>query len=171
MQTVDVGANPFAVLSFIVAPAILTNAASLLAMSTSNRLARAVDRARELSRQLEDSGGRLSPETARRSRELLATERRSLLLVQALRSVYAAMGAFAGAALLSLLGAVMIISGVRAPMPVFEIVAAVLGLFAVGALIHCSQLLVRETRIVVHFLRERADEVRRRIAAGERAQQ
>lgn len=171
MQAVDLNANPFAVLSFIVAPAILTNAASLLAMSTSNRLARAVDRARELSRQLEGSSGRPSAETARRSRELLAAERRSLLLVQALRSVYAAMGAFAGAALLSLLGAVMIISGVHIGLPIFEIIATALGLFAVGALIHCSGLLVRETRIVVHLLRERAEDVRRRIAEGERAQQ
>jgi len=51
----DPHSNPFAVLSLIVAPAILTNAASVLAMSTSNRLARAVDRARELARQLEDT--------------------------------------------------------------------------------------------------------------------
>lgn len=166
MQPVDVGANPFAVLSFIVAPAILTNAASLLAMSTSNRLARAVDRARELSRQLEGAAGRPSAENARRLRELLATERRSLLLVKALRSVYAAMGAFAGAALLSLLGAVVITAGVNAPAPVFELVAVALGLFAVGALIHTSALLVQETRIVVHFVSERAEEVRRRIASA-----
>ena len=33
--------NPFAALSLIVAPVILTNASSVLAMSTSNRLARA----------------------------------------------------------------------------------------------------------------------------------
>jgi len=45
--------NPFAILSLIVAPAILTNATSVLVMSTSNRLARGVDRARELSKQLE----------------------------------------------------------------------------------------------------------------------
>jgi hypothetical protein len=166
MQAVDVAANPFAVLSFIVAPAILTNASSTLAMSTSNRLARAVDRARELSRQLEESSGRPTPETERRMRELLATERRSLLLVKALRSVYASMGAFAGAALLSLLGAAAITAGWSAPTPIFEIVAAALGLFAVGALVHCSALLVHETRIVVHFVRERADDVRRRIASG-----
>jgi hypothetical protein len=47
--------SPFAPRSLIVAPAILTNASSVLAMSTSNRLARAVDRARDLARQLEAS--------------------------------------------------------------------------------------------------------------------
>jgi hypothetical protein len=168
MQPVEVAANPFAILSFIVAPAILTNASSLLAMSTSNRLARAVDRARELTHQLEESAGRESPDTARRSRELLATETRSLLLVKALRSVYAAMGAFAGAALLSLLGAVMVTMGAEAIVPFFEIISAALGLFAVAALIHCSALLVRETRIVVQFLRERAEGVRQRIASSEK---
>jgi hypothetical protein len=40
--------NPFAVLSLIVAPAVLTNACSVLVLSTSNRLARATDRVREL---------------------------------------------------------------------------------------------------------------------------
>jgi len=45
----DTPVNPFAILSFIVAPAVLTNASSVLSMSTTNRLARAVDRARELS--------------------------------------------------------------------------------------------------------------------------
>ena len=51
----DPQTNPFAVLSLIVAPAILTNAASVLVMSTSNRLARAIDRARDLARELEDA--------------------------------------------------------------------------------------------------------------------
>ena len=40
------GGNPFAVLTAVVAPAILTNACSVLALGTSNRLARVV--AREL---------------------------------------------------------------------------------------------------------------------------
>jgi len=57
----DPQVNPFAVLSLIVAPAVLTNASSVLAMSTSNRLARAVDRARELSKQLEEAGELFSP--------------------------------------------------------------------------------------------------------------
>ena len=36
--------NPFAVLTFIAAPAILTNASSVMALGTSNRFARAIDR-------------------------------------------------------------------------------------------------------------------------------
>ena len=44
------GGNPFAVLTAVVAPAILTNACSVLALGTSNRLARVVDRTRVVAR-------------------------------------------------------------------------------------------------------------------------
>ncbi len=46
MQYSSIGSNPFAVLTAVVAPAILTNASSVLALGTSNRLARVVDRTR-----------------------------------------------------------------------------------------------------------------------------
>src|SRR5271165_3376471 len=46
LQSAIVANNPFAVLTAIVAPAILTNASSVLALGTSNRLGRVVDRTR-----------------------------------------------------------------------------------------------------------------------------
>jgi hypothetical protein len=49
----SVVSNPFAALSFIAAPAVLTNAASVLAMSTSNRFLRASDRMRALGDRLD----------------------------------------------------------------------------------------------------------------------
>ena len=70
----DPQVNPFAVLSFIVAPAVLTNASSVLSMSTNNRLARAVDRTHELARQLEAAGDLSVPAAVRRCRELAAAE-------------------------------------------------------------------------------------------------
>lgn len=162
---IDTGsANPFAVLSFIVAPAILTNAASLLAMSTSNRLARAVDRARELSKQLEMEADAPPEHTERRLRELGAAESRAVMLIEALQSFYMAMGGFASAALLSLLGAVMVTLGVTSAVIVFEIIAVATGLVAVGGLVRGSIILVRETRIAVQVLRERAAGARARSA-------
>jgi hypothetical protein len=158
--------NPFAVLSLIVAPAILTNASSLLSMSTSNRLARAVDRARELAKQLEDptpSGS--AADATRRLDELAAVEQRSAMLLGALRSFYVALGGFAMATLVSLLGAVLI----RFTTPivlVLEIAAVLAGVVAVGALVHGSLLLIRETRIAVYVLRERAAAIRARIRNG-----
>jgi hypothetical protein len=160
--------NPFGVLSLIVAPAILTNASSVLAMSTSTRLARAVDRARELSKQLEEAGGLASPEATRRLRELAATEQRSLMLLAALRSFYVALGGFASAALVSLLGAVMVPLSVVAAVRVLEVVGVLTGLLAVGALVHGSVVLVRETRIVVRVLQERAASVQARAASRDR---
>src|SRR5712691_5067756 len=100
----DPQANPFAVLSLIVAPAILTNASSVLAMSTSNRLARAVDRARELARQLDHDGNKAEPEDPRRLHELLTNETRAELLLRVLRSFYIALGGFAAPTLVSLVG-------------------------------------------------------------------
>jgi hypothetical protein len=158
--------NPFAVLSLIVAPAILTNAASVLAMSTSNRLARAADRARELSRQLEAAGDLSSRDAARRLRELDTTEQRTLMLLVALRSVYLALGGFASATLVSLFGAVLAPTGAGAVVRVLEIAAVGAGLVAVGSLAHGSMMLVRETRIVVQVLQARAAEVHTR--AGRR---
>src|SRR4029450_598816 len=104
----DPQSNPFAVLSLIVAPAVLTNASSVLAMSTSNRLARAGDRARDLARHLEETTDTASAQAKRRLRELASTERRSLLLLAALRSVYIALGGFASATLCALLGSVLL---------------------------------------------------------------
>jgi len=149
-------ANPFAALSLIVAPAIMTNACTVLAMSTSNRLARTADRARELSREIE--GTEVVPDevAARRSRDLGTAEARSLLLLRALRSVYIALSGFATAALASLLGATFIAAGPGAITMSLESVAVLAGAIAVASLIYASVLLVRETRLAVASLQARA---------------
>jgi hypothetical protein len=159
----DPDANPFAVLSLIVAPAILTNASSVLVMSTSNRLARAVDRARELSKQLEAAPE--ARESERRLEELGATERRALLLVKGLGSFYSALGAFALATLFSLLGAVFAPSGFMAPVWILEVAGVLAGSIAVAALVYGSVLLVQDTRIAVQVLSDRADNVRAKSGA------
>lgn len=151
----DSTANPFAILSLIVAPALLTNACSLLSMSTSNRLARAVDRARELTKQIEASPDISSSENARRLRELAAAEQRALMLLGALRSFYVALGGFSSATLISLVGAVLASMGAGVILRILEISAVVAGLIAVGSIVHGSIVLVRETRIAVHVLHER----------------
>ena len=51
--TTTLGSNPFGVLTSVVAPAILTNACSVLALGTSNRLARVVDRTRVVAGELD----------------------------------------------------------------------------------------------------------------------
>src|SRR5262245_12671448 len=114
-------ANPFAVLSLFVAPAILTNAASLLILSTSNRLARAVDRARELAKQLESAADLATPKAVRRLAELAAAENRATLLVSSLQRFYVAMGGFATATLVSLVGTVLAAFGGQAVVSALEV--------------------------------------------------
>jgi hypothetical protein len=162
--------NPFAALSLIVAPAILTNASSVLAMSTSNRLARAVDRARDLARQLE---GETTPtpqpltadaerEHARRLDEMTATEQRAVMLLHVLQSFYVALGGFAWATLASLLGSVLASFGRGLLVLSLEIVAVIGGSIGVAALMRGSVLLIRETSIAVRVISERAASVRAR---------
>jgi hypothetical protein len=159
-------ANPFAVLSFIVAPAILTNASTLLILSTSTRLARAVDRARELSRELETCATPVSAMDAQRLRELDIAEERTVLLVRALRVFYLAVSGFASAALVSLIGAILS-PGVPAELAtLIGYVLIATGLVAVGSIVYGSVLLVRETRMAVASLGEQAESLRLRVRRG-----
>jgi hypothetical protein len=146
----------------------LTNCCSLLAMSTSNRLARAVDRARELTKQLEEAGGLANSDADRRLRELTVTEQRTLQLLTALRSIYLALGSFVFATLVSLVGAVVAPVATGTLVRTLEAIGVSGGILAVSALIHGSILLVRETRLVVQVLHERAQSVRVRAAAADR---
>ena len=159
--------NPFAVLSLIVAPAILTNASSVLIMSTSNRLARGADRARELSKQLEGTTDLSCPDAQRRLRELRAAEDRTLLLLRSLRSFYVALGAFASAAFVSLLGAVTASIQLPAIVLPLELAGVAAGLVAVAALVYGSILLFRETRIAVQVISARAATVRERFGTSQ----
>ena len=154
--------NPFAALSLIVAPAILTNACSVLILSTSNRFARAVDRARDLSRQIDAADAGDGAGIARRLHELDAAEERSLLLLRAMRSAYIALSGFASAALVSLMGAALVTVAPRSVTGSLEALGIFAGLVAVGAVIHASAHLVRDTRIAVRVLQARAAEVQSR---------
>jgi hypothetical protein len=158
--------NPFAALSLIVAPAVLTNASSVLIMSTSNRLARATDRAREYTDRLEIPGATSGPGAAMGMRELDVALRRALMLIRALRYFYGALGGFASAAFLSLVGAALASGTSGALTTALEAIALGAGLLAVRSLVSGALLLVRETRMAVEILGERAAHVRERIAAA-----
>jgi hypothetical protein len=160
---VPLPSNPFAVLSFIVAPAVLTNASSVLILSTSNRLARAVDRARTLSRELEASQDPGSEADAQRLRELTAAEKRSVLLVRALRIFYLAVSGFATAALLSLSGAILAESAPADLARLLGYLVIAAGLVAVGSVVFGSVLLVHETQMAVAILSEQTESLRFRV--------
>ncbi len=146
--------NPFAVLSFLAAPAILTNASTLLALSTSNRLARASDRARAayaaVVNSREAESGSSAPSLNRRDFQLAG--RRALMLVQALRRLYLATGSFAAGTCVALLGAFagyFALPGIPLLAQVLTIAAAITG---VGALVAGSGKLLAETRLALQSL-------------------
>src|SRR5260221_12503734 len=98
--------NPFAALSFIAAPAVLTNAVSVLAMSTSNRFLRASDRMRMLADRL-DRGTDSEATNAMHRVQVRRVEKQALLLLHGLGAVYVALASFASASLISIVGATL----------------------------------------------------------------
>ena len=149
----SLASSPFAALTVIVAPAILTNASSVLSLATGNRIARVVDRTRVLASEL----ARLLPGsalTARYEDHLGRLRVRGHLLLRALRCFYASIGAFAAAALISIVGSLAAAStgdGVFVTMAWMALVAGTIG---VGGLVLGCAMMVRETQLAVRFLEE-----------------
>src|SRR5262245_50337974 len=104
MPMAPVSESPFAVLTLIAAPAVFTNASSVLALGTGNRLARVVDRTRQLVQELH----REDADKATRDlwvSHLERLEQRGALLVRAMSFFYGSIGCFAAASIVSILGA------------------------------------------------------------------
>jgi hypothetical protein len=147
--------SPFAVLTLIAAPAVFTNASSVLSLGTGNRLARVVDRTRTLVKELR--GGEIDPAT----RALWVThldrlEKRGALLVRAMSFFYSAIGCFAAASVISLLGASAVFSKYKWPFQAIVVISFVLGTIGfVGLAVGCS-LLVNETRLALRSIYEEA---------------
>jgi hypothetical protein len=148
------GTNLFGILTFIVAPAILTNASSVMALGTSNRFARTIDRVRALSLQIEGKEQDPDPEIALRLRQLRIAERRVLLLVRALTAFYASVGSFAAASLVSRLGALFFVAHTELLHQATMVIAFCAGVAGVGGLVIGSGLLVWETRLALRILGE-----------------
>ncbi|HLJ25889.1 MAG TPA: DUF2721 domain-containing protein [Candidatus Angelobacter sp.] len=147
-MAVPVVENPFAVLTLIAAPAVFTNASSVLALGTGNRLARVVDRTRVLSQTLHSN----PPEPAEGAmwgRHIERLEKRAELLVRAMSFFYTAVGAFAAASLVSLLGASLAGSRYNLPFTVIAGISFIVGIIGfLGLSLGCT-LLVRETRLAL----------------------
>jgi Protein of unknown function (DUF2721) len=142
--------NAFQLLTFIAAPALLTNASSVLVLSTSNRFARAVDRARQLEG---------LPDTPEHERALTRVVRRALALNRALTSFYVAVASFAIGTFSELLGGgvAAIARGEVAPaITMVGLAVATVGTVAIAA---GAAFLVAETWDAYRGLREEARDV------------
>lgn len=176
MTTAD---TPFAALTLLVAPAILTNASSVAVLATSNRFARAVDRARSLLTLIEsdrsEHSGRdpESPESqelsALRVRQLECAERRVLLIIRALKFFYLALGSFAAAAMISLLGATDVFALHPAVNHALLVIGFFTGMTGVCGIGGGAVLLIWESRLTFNILDAEAAWVRSRYLKKEPA--
>ena len=150
------------VLGAMITPALLITASGTLALSTSNRLGRVVDRVRDLGREAEGLSevGELAPEEAAK-RGLIADQletlyRRIHLLQTALTMLYAAIGLLVAASL-----SVGLVSALRSW---FTWVPVGFGLAGAAALFAGSVYLVREVRVAVRMTVGEMKYVRRMVA-------
>jgi hypothetical protein len=142
----------FTLLTLIVAPAVLTNASSVLALNTANRFGRVVDRSRSLVEEMEKA----HPDqelNAIRLRQVGRLRRRATFLLRAQTCFYAALGLFVATALVSVLGAA-IASGHPYSYEVAALAGLVVGSGAAGSLLYGCSLLVRETRLALTSVSE-----------------
>src|SRR3954464_7799669 len=151
--------NPFAVLSLIAAPAILTNAASVLAMSTTNRFLRASERMHTLAGELEKHD--LAPaKAALLIRPVSRVEAQAVFMLTALRAAYVALASFVSASLISIIGAGVAASPLAAWSRPFMTVGLLVGFVGAGGLVWACMHLFRATRLSVINISEEAALIR-----------
>jgi hypothetical protein len=155
--------SPFAIVTFIVAPALLTNATSVLAMSTINRMLRTRERMSELYA-LSESKEMPEPDCQHLLSQVDRVERQGLLLLQALRSIYLALGSFAAATLVTLVAAVLEQAHLAIWYRPLTIAGLLVGAMGVGALILGTLLLFQATRLSLASISDEAAVIRRRQA-------
>ncbi len=155
MEYSSIGSGPFSILTIVVAPAVLTNASTVLALGTNNRLARVADRTHAVSAVLVklEPG---SPDRETLAAQLPALQIRADLLLRALRLFYLGLGLFASSALVAVAGSIAISYG---PNSLFRIAAALdvlFGAVAVVALVAGCVFMIRETQLAVKGLAHEA---------------
>jgi len=125
--------NPFAALTFVAAPALLTNASSVLALGTINRMLRTRDRMHELFTESKTGGQTI--EDRNHFKEVTdRVEEQAAFLLTALRSTYFALAAFASATLVTLLGAGIASLANAAWAHAMALLGLLLGFVGAGAL-------------------------------------
>ena len=152
----------FEILGAMITPAVLISASGTLALSTSNRLARVVDRVRVLARETEamPDGLATRPEDVER-RTLVVDEIADLgvrirLLWSSLSALYAAIG--------FLVGTSLSVGLTASADPSLGWVSVGLALLGGAALFVASVMLLQETRVAVKASLREMDSVREAVA-------
>lgn len=140
----------FAVLSAMVMPVVLISACGSLAISTSNRLSRTIDRVRKVSERFGElmrtagDDATLLEEREQYYRQLVLATRRARMLQRALSRLYLANSLFVAT---SLAIAATALLGDR-----FAVVPVTLGIGGALLLFHASALLTLESRLAIDMI-------------------
>mgnify|MGYP000900623745 CR=1 FL=1 len=163
--------NPLSVLSAMITPAVLISACGTLIVSTSMRLARIVDRVRDLSHQVEHLSSDETidfPEERLHEfeRQLITHTQRGLLIQRSLTNLYIALGLFV---------TTTVCIGLAALLHQLGWLPMVLGITGTLFLFYSSMLLIAETRLALRSVNSEMEftmklralyQERRRAAAG-----
>jgi hypothetical protein len=144
MDASSLSENPFAVLTFIAAPAVLTNATVALASSAASRMLPTRRRMTHLVEKLEQ-GNLTQQSRAHLIEHANRVKTQAELLLRALYSIYLALGAFAIATLVTLLGAVLAAYRESLWFNALTGLAILLGVAGVGGLVLGSVRLFQAT--------------------------
>ncbi len=98
-------------------------------------------------------------------------QRRALLLVRALSAFYLAVGSFAGASLVSLLGAVFVLAERELLHRTALGLGLACGMLGIGGLVAGAGLLIGETRLTLQILGEETEHLLRRVRTSAERQQ
>src|ERR1043166_325511 len=151
--------TPLSALTFVAAPALLTNASSVLALGTINRMLRTRERMHELFLESKESG----QSTEDRIRFVQVTdrvERQAGFLLTALHSIYFALAAFASATMVTLLGALVAILLDGIWVHVMALLGLLLGFIGAGGLVIGCVSLFRATQLSLANIRDGAAVIR-----------
>jgi hypothetical protein len=140
---------------------VLTNAASVLALSTSNRFLRNSERMRAFSEAA--LKGPATPEAAKLLVEQAnRTERQAMYLLRGLRAAYFALGAFVSASLISVLGAGLATSSLHVGFRMLAALALAIGFAGAGGLVWACMNLMSATHLSMLNMSEEAELIRKR---------
>ena len=150
--------SPFAVLTAVVAPALLTNSSTVLVLGLGNRIARVVDRTRAVAGVMA-SVSENSQLFLLLQHQAALLKHRSHILGKAIRLGYAAVGGFAAEALIAVLGGVLVHFEFLIAARVAAMAALAIGFGSVGALVYACVHMVHETAMALDNLAEEAQTV------------
>lgn len=158
-------ASPITAFTLIATPAVLTNAAAILIMSTSNRFSRTLDRGRMLAHQL-DNGDLSRTQRSLRMSQFERAQVRTFLLLKALSSFYLALGILAVTSVLSIVG-ITVSALTDLAITFAPWVAVWAGCLGVSILAVGCVFLLKETRLAVESITEEAQHLRSSFSSGD----